>query len=306
MSFLGHGKVITALQYFTEKVEDYWHILYPVTDPLEREQDHYLYFYDISRKALDYDGDFSNEGIYLFEGYDGKYHLHPLELAQYSLACWLAWQKTDNSIWVNKAMLHCDWLLENQDNNGSWRIEHKNPKYSDLPSSWPSGMAQGLAISSLLRAYHYTGEDQYLECARKACDFLEVEVSQRGVKREFDDLFIYEEYPREQLNGVLNGYITAVLALYELAQIDSDFQDIYVKNIQNLKKILPKFDSGFWTYYALDGVLSSGFYHRYVIIQLKALTFIDQEFGVYVEKFESYLDCFFCKCKALWLKVKHR
>jgi len=306
MGILSHGKAITVLQYFTDKVDDYWHILYPITDPLKREKDHYLYFYDISRKALDYDGDFSNEGIYLFKGYDGKYHLHPLELAQYSLACWLAWRKTDDSIWVNKAILHCDWLVENQENDGSWRIEHKNPKYSDLPSPWPSGMAQGLAISSLLRAYRYTGEDKYLKCAKKACDFLEVDVGHCGVKREFDDIFIYEEYPREQLNGVLNGYISAVLALYELAQTDSDFQDIYLKNIQNLKKILPKFDSGFWTYYALDGVLSSGFYHRYVIIQLKALASIDQEFGVYVKKFEKYLNCTNCIFKALWLKVKKR
>lgn len=306
MTLFNHGKLITVLQYFTAGVYDYWHILYPLTNPLEREKDPFLYFYDISRKALDYKGEFSDEGLYLFFGYDGQYHPHSLELAQYSLACWLAWKKTNDRIWANKAMIHCNWLIENQESDGSWRIEHKNPKYSDLPSPWPSGMAQGLAISSLLRAYRYTGEEQYLKRAKKACDFLEVEVSQGGVKREFDDLFIYEEYPREQLNGVLNGYISAVLALYELAQIDSAYQDIYLKNIQNLKKILPKFDSGFWTYYALDGVLSSGFYHRYVIIQLKALASVDQEFGVYAEKFESYLDCFFCKCKALWLKVKHR
>lgn len=301
-----HGKLITILQYFTDKAEDYWHTLYPLVGTQARNDDPYLYFYDISAKATRYDGIFDKNGIYLFEGYDGEWHLHALEIAQYSLACWLAWRKTGQMIWIDKAMEHCEWLIENQHEDGSWRIEHKNPKYSDLPSPWPSSMAQGLAISSLLRAYRYTGEDQYLECARKACEFLEVEVSQGGVKREFDDLFIYEEYPREQLNGVLNGYISAVLALYELAQMDSNFQGIYLKNIQNLKKILPKFDSGFWSYYALDGVLSSGFYHRYVIIQLKALASIDPEFGVYAEKFESYLDCFFCKCKALWLKVKHR
>ena len=303
MSLFSHGKLITILQYFTEKIDDYWHILYPLTDQLKRNQDHYLYFYDISRKALDYDGEFSNEGIYLFEGYDGKYHLHPLELAQYSLACWLAWRKTDDNMWVNRAMLHCDWLVENKEHDGAWRIEHKNPKYSDLPSPWPSGMAQGLAISSLLRAYRYTGDNKYLKCAKKACDFLEVDVGHSGVKREFDDVFIYEEYPREELNGVLNGYISAVLALYELAQLDSEFQDIYLKNIQNLKKILPQFDSVFWTYYALDGNISSGFYHRYVIIQLKALASIDQEFSAYVKKFEKYLVCPRCFFKLSRLKV---
>jgi len=303
---LSHGKLITILQYFTDRVEDYWHILYPVIDPLQREQDPYLYFYDISQKALDYDGDFSDEGIYLFKGYDGEYHLHSLELAQYSLACWLAWRKTDDDIWVNKAMLHCDWLVENQENNGAWRIEHKNPKYIDLPSPWPSGMAQGLAISSLLRGYRYTGKDKYFKCAKKACDFLEIDVSYGGVKREFEDVFIYEEYPREELNGVLNGYISVVLSLYELAQIDKGFRDIYLTNIQNLKKILPRFDSGFWTYYALDGNISSGFYHRYVIIQLKALASLDQEFSIYIGKFEKYLSCTSCIFKALWLKIKKR
>jgi len=306
MSVLSHGKLITVLQYFTGTIDDYWHILYPLTDQLKRNQDHYLYFYDISRKALDYDGDFSNEGIYLFEGYDGNYHLHPLELAQYSLACWLAWRKTDDDIWVNKAMLHCDWLVENQENDGAWRIEHKNPKYSDLPSPWPSGMAQGLAISSLLRAYQYTGEDKYFKCAKKACDFLEVDVDHGGVKREFANTFIYEEYPREELNGVLNGYISAVIAIYELSKIDNMYESLYKMNIKNLKNILPNFDNGFWTYYALDGNISSGFYHRYVIIQLKALGSIDQEFGVYVKKFEKYLDCANCIFKALLLKVKKR
>lgn len=303
---LSHGKLITILQYFTSKFDDYWHILYPVTDPLRREEDPYLYFYDISRKALDYDGEFSNEGIYLFEGYDGKYHLHPLELAQYSLACWLAWRKTDDNVWVKKAMIHCDWLVENKENDGAWRIEHKNPKYSDLPSPWPSGMAQGLAISSSLRAYRYTGADKYLQCAKKACDFLEVDVDLGGVKREFDDVFIYEEYPRKALNGVLNGYISAVIAIYELSQIDDRYEDLYRVNMKNLKKILPKFDSGFWTYYALDNNISSGFYHRYVIIQLEALSSIDQDFGVYVKKFEKYLDCPSCIFRALWLKVKKR
>ena len=306
MKLFSHGKLITILQYFTDKAEDYWHILYPSINPLEREKDSFLYFYDISAKATEYNGLFNENGIYLFEGYDGAWHLHALEISQYSLACWLAWRKTGQMTWVDKAILHCNWLVENQENDGSWRIEHKNPKYSDLPSPWASGMAQGLAISSLLRAYRYSGEDQYLKCAKEACNFLEVKVNSGGVKREFDNLFIYEEYPRKELNGVLNGYISAVLALYELAQIESGFQGIYLKNIQNLKKLLPKFDSGFWTYYAFDGVFSSGFYHRYVIIQLKALASIDQEFGIYVKKFESYLDCFSCKCKALWLKVKYR
>ncbi len=50
MKIFNHGEIVTILQYFTDEVDDYWHILYPLTNVYEREQDHYLYFYDISRK----------------------------------------------------------------------------------------------------------------------------------------------------------------------------------------------------------------------------------------------------------------
>ncbi|MCG9603409.1 D-glucuronyl C5-epimerase family protein, partial [Vibrio sp. Isolate31] len=153
-----HGKFTTILQYFTGNYDDYWHILYPKVDASEREKDTYLYLYDISRKAFDYLGEFSAEGIYYFKGYDGKMHIHALELSQYSLACWLAWRKTSCISWVELAIKHCEWLVENQKENGSWLIEHKNPLYKDLPSPWPSGMAQGLAISSLVRAFKYTND----------------------------------------------------------------------------------------------------------------------------------------------------
>ena len=113
--FFNHGKFITILQYFTGKVEDYWHILYPLEKKYDREKDRYLYFYDISKKATTYKGEFDQSGIYMFYGYDGKYHIHALEIAQYSLACWIAWRKTNNKKWLDKAILHCKWLIENQD-----------------------------------------------------------------------------------------------------------------------------------------------------------------------------------------------
>jgi hypothetical protein len=138
MSLLSHGKIVTVLQYFTQNIDDYWHILYPLTGPAEREADPYLYFYDISRKATDFKGPFSDGGIYLFKGYDGRWHIHALEIAQYALACWLAWRKTGESIWKERALLHCNWLLVHQQKNGAWYIDHKNPRYDDLPSPWPS------------------------------------------------------------------------------------------------------------------------------------------------------------------------
>ena len=304
MKIFSHGKAISFLQYFTDSVEDYWHILYPLTDPQERKNDRYLYFYDISKKALDFGGPFDENGIYLFAGYDGGWHLHALEIAQYALASWLAWRKTADSVWLERAMRHCDWLRENQAPDGAWYIEHKNPKYHDLPSPWPSGMAQGLAVSALLRAWRYSGDGSYLTAAAWAADFLERDVEDGGVRRGFEQGFVYEEYPRKKLSGVLNGYITAIFGLWELSEQDGSFGDMFHKNIQNLKKILPLYDMGFWSYYGLDGTVASGFYHRYVITQLRALGELDPFFADYAKRFEAYTKNPFYIAKAVYAKLK--
>ncbi len=304
---MGHGKPVAVLQYFTDRVDDYWHILYPLTEPQKRKEDPFLYFYDISRKATDFNGPFSDEGIYLFKGYDGQWHIHALEISQYALACWLAWRKTQKRIWLERALLHCDWLIENQEDDGSWRIGHKNPIYSDLPDPWPSAMAQGLAISALLRAYRATGKTACLDGAKKAAWYLERDVCDGGVKREFEKDgiagFVYEEYPRSALSGVLNGYISAVFGICELSEVESGFETLRNKNIRNLLQILPLYDTGFWSCYALDGNMASGFYHRYVVTQLTALEEIDPSFFRFKKRFADYAVCYGCALRALAHKL---
>ncbi|WP_456450173.1 D-glucuronyl C5-epimerase family protein [Hydrogenimonas sp.] len=307
MSIFSHGKLVTVLQYFTDRVDDYWHILYPLIDPKNREADPFLYFYDISRKATDFSGPFSDDGIYLFKGYDGSWHLHALEISQYTLACWLAWRKTADDIWLQRAMHHCDWLLSHQDEDGGWRIKHKNPIYSDLPDHWPSALAQGLAISALIRAYRCRKELRYLDAAKKAALFLEKRCEDGGVKRMFSresiDGFLYEEYPRRHLSGVLNGYISAIFGLSELSELDEEFSVVLHSNLENLLRILPLYDSGFWSFYALDGNLDSGFYHRLVTKQLCILGEEDERFLPFAERFERYTRCKRCALRALAGKI---
>jgi hypothetical protein len=294
---MNHGKFISILQYFTDKYQDYWHIIYPINKKKDIDKDKYLYFYDISKKALEYNGEFSKNKIYLFLGYDENYHEYPLEIAQYSLASWLSWRKTKNEKWLKSAMLHCDWLVKNQCMDGAWKMHHKNPKYSSLPDPWPSSLSQGLAVSSLIRAYYYTRDEVYLNTAKKAINFLELPVNNGGVKRTFTidkiEGFIYEEYPTIKLNGVLNGYISTILSLYEISRLDKSFNDMYLLNINNLTKILPLYDTGYWSYYSLDKNISSGFYHRYVIQQLIAINELSEanyKIQEYISKFINYRD----------------
>lgn len=306
MSLFGHGKLVTIAQYFTDRIDDYWHILYPVGTREMRHKDRYLYFMDISRKALDFRGPFDENGIYLFLGYDGNYHPHALEIAQYSLACWLAWRKTGKETWVEKALHHCNWLVKNQEKDGAWRVEHVNPLNYDLIAPWPSCLTNGLAISSLLRAYYFTKDKRYLSAAEKACDFFDIDVCNGGVKRTFNRHFIYEESPRLQLDGILNGHLSAIFGIYELSRIHKKYESLFEVNIVNLKAILPQFDMGYWSYYSLSGEIDSGFYHRLITTQLRSLREFDDYFLLYSEKMQKYTDNKLFAAAALLNKISKR
>lgn len=308
-----HGKLIAFIQYFTPRIQDYWHIIYPIEAVEKKSENKYLYFYDISKKATSKNVRLDQQGVYLFYGYDGLYQYHALEIAQYGLACWVAWAKTDVEFWKNQALIQSDWLVLNQDLNGGFLSTIKNAKYSDLPDRWPSALTQGLAISALLRAYIYTGKEVYKESLKKAVDFLNVDVNEGGVRRKFSsgdaEYFIYEEYPRRKLDGVLNGYISLILAMLELADsgilMESDISGWVKKNIDNLYSLMPMFDSGYYSFYSLNGNISSGFYHRYVVVQLEVLGRIDSRFLEYKNKFIKYRDSFICQLKALKEKLRY-
>ena len=299
-----HGLFVPIIQYYTSHFEDYWHKLYKITDRDLLHEDPFLYPYDISPKATNYKGPFKDDSIYLFKGYDKKYHLHALEIAQFSLASWIAWRNENSNCWVNKAIINCNWLVENQKDNGSWLMRHKNPRYIDLEDEWCSSLCQALAISSLVRAHLYTRENHYLDSASSAMEFMISPVSSGGTMRMINENkseFIYEEYPRKNVSGVINGYISSIIAIYEINNITQDYDDILSSNISNIIKILPYYDVGYWSLYSYDGALSSGFYHRYLITQLKS-TIHFMDLTKFAMIFENYLN-FKCASHALFKKI---
>jgi hypothetical protein len=298
-----HGLLVPIIQYYTSYFDDYWHTLYKVTQQEILLEDPFLYPYDISPKATKYRGPFADDSIYLFKGYDKKYHLHSLEIAQFSLACWIAWRNQKSKYWLKNAILNVNWLVENQKDNGSWLIKHKNPRYGDLEEEWCSSLCQALAISSLLRAYMYTSEKRYLECAFSAMEHMISPVNSGGTMRMLNENeFIYEEYPRKKISGVINGYISSIIAIYEINKVTQSYVEILSNNIINLTKILPYYDVGYWSLYSYDGALSSGFYHRYLITQLKSIIHI-VDLSEYAKKYENYLN-FRCASFALIKKIR--
>ncbi len=121
-------------------------------------------------------------------------------------------------------------------------------------------MAQGELISLYLRLWQALDRPSLLESARKAYRFMQVPVEEGGVRRwdEHGNLWL-EEYPSEEPSLVLNGFIYALLGLYDLYRVgrEPEVQQDIDTCVDTLVARLPDFDSGYWSNYTISRNVSS-------------------------------------------------
>jgi heparosan-N-sulfate-glucuronate 5-epimerase len=85
-----------------------------------------------------------------------------------------------------------------------------------MVAPWISALAQGQAISELMRAYQLSGSSVYLRAAQHALDpFLHP--APAGVTSWWGGHRWYEEYPAAQPEHVLDGFMFALVGLHDLA-----------------------------------------------------------------------------------------
>jgi D-glucuronyl C5-epimerase C-terminus len=147
----------------------------------------------------------------------------------------------------------------------SLRWEYEFPFGSGKPP-WISGMAQAVAAQALARASVKLGDPTLLDAANSAYRLVP-----RLVRGLPEGLWV-------RLYGfsddvVLNAQLQTILSLQDYAQI-SGVQDAanLASALQNAAaKLLPAFDTGFWSLYSLKGGESTLGYQDYVISLLKRL-----------------------------------
>ena len=134
-------------------------------------------------------------------------------------------------------------------------------------------MAQGEAISVLVRAYLMNKDRAYLQAARSAFRLMVAPMGEGGCAEYRDGGIFLEEYPENPRNSVLNGWIFAIFGVHDLSLASEDEQvgNVLAGTLETLVHSLPSYDMGYWTYYDLRGHIASPFYHSLHIAQLKAL-----------------------------------
>ena len=136
-----------------------------------------------------------------------------------------------------------------------------------LEPGWVSGMAQGLGIQVLLRAWTDSGAPKYMEAIALARRSFEVPADAGGVTlMESDTSWWYEEYasPGAVQSRVFNGAAHAVIALLELAErADDEAAEVLARRgLTSILGSLSTYDAGWWTYYDALGLMSNYKYHH--------------------------------------------
>ncbi|TRX72003.1 D-glucuronyl C5-epimerase family protein [Carboxylicivirga sp. M1479] len=307
----------TFKQYYTLQSTDYWHIKYPLnSDPQN-------YYWDMSEKAIQCELERDNEGLTQYVGEDGGTYYSSIELIQYAMASFQAHIKTKEKYWLNECILHTNKYLSlaTQYKNATFTVLNKYPvALYGLKNEWPSALSLGVALSLLTRLYTLSEEDSYLDAAIKLFANFKLTVEEGGVLRnvKINDtgckVSVLEEYPSEELSGVLNGHITALWGLYDLGKHYEESNRLFNELSSQLADNISLWDEKKWSNYDITYLtgkkknLASIHYHMLHVQQLFVMFQLtgDQRFSASVENMIRQKYSLFCRVYGLVNKLVFR
>jgi hypothetical protein len=148
-----------------------------------------------------------------------------------------------------------------------------------LRAPWISAMAQGLAISALVRSWRLRGSLEDLLLAKKASEVFWVPVEEGGLMDASGGMCFLEEYPARPFPRVLDGFCFALLGIHDLeVELGNHYPYSPLLNrcLDTLEAFLPRWDFlGLWSWYGTEGFLCSLQYqtlNRIMLLVLYRLT----------------------------------
>ena len=164
----------------------------------------------------------------------------------------------------------------------------------DYPGSrapWLSGMAQGVAIQALARAWEATHNPADLALAKRALPGLGRPLAAGGLLGRSRSGRWWPLYAERPSLRVLNGNLQTVISLYDYAAITADAKALaWAKDgAHAAAALLPKYDTGAWSRYQGTKEANLG-YHDLMTLQLRqlALRSGNLDFRIYADRFAQY------------------
>jgi hypothetical protein len=227
---------------------------------------------------------------------------NPLTVASGGLSYYTDYVKgVDKEQSKNKFISSADWLVKNANNKGEyslWEYEYPWRFYGWISPPYSSALAQAKGLQVLTLAYELTGNEKYLDVAKKIIRSFLVDydeggfVTYEGIGNNSLFLHILAK-PNFQKTYVLNGHTQSLLSIWSYYEKTKDpvAKIIFDKGINYLKENLAKYDTGYWSYYDLMENWTMSDYQKGQVQQLKSLYQISKEpiLKNYADRFEKYL-----------------
>lgn len=226
------------------------------------------YYNNLTEKVTSLPDLLYTDQLPLYTTPSGKKVTFPVDIFQYGLGAYDLYLLTGKEVYKKKFLQCCQWAIDHQEATGAW-----NTFFFKYPQHPYGAMSQGEAVSLLTRAFKETGNNTYLNAAKKAVDYMLLPKSEGGCTeytKEGNTLLC--EYTHLPL--VMNGWIFAWFGLYDYVLITKNYgfyKEILDQSEKSLAAYLPKFSCSYWSKYDTNGKMASPFYHRLHIAQMQAM-----------------------------------
>ena len=234
-----------------------------------------------------YENYFDEDGVILLNYYgDLGLQYNPNAVAQQALGYYDKYLDNQRQQDKDAFLTQANYFLKHgrvvRDDILLWEYKFPFEMRNHLSAPWRSALAQGQAVSVLIRAYQLTGNGRYLEGAHQGYRTFHylARNHEGGVLDDQDGFTWLEEYIVNPPNHVLNGFVWALWGVRDYAVY---FDDEHAKNLweeclKTLESNLKNYDLGFWTSYDwpqgydrdLPVMPSSMYYQRLHTVQMLA------------------------------------
>ena len=237
-------------------------------------------------------------GVLLYKiPYTDNFDYYPIFIARNALGNLELFIENNDEKYKQAFFDQVQWLLKNlkyKENFAVWEHHYKLPYYEEYKIPWIHGLAQGLGMTALLKAYQVTGKKDYLNASEKVFNSMEVDIADGGIRfTDENDSIWLEEYALSPPPHVLNGFITILFGVNEFYKLTGKEKalKLWDEGIKTIKSNLGKYEAGYWSFYDLSRKYpSTKNYHKLHIWQLKTLHELTKEqmFEDYSKKWEQY------------------